>query len=188
MPKLVIGVVGMPGAGKSLVDNLAKELGISVVIMGDVIREETRNRGLEPTSENIGRVMLNIRSKEGPAVVAQRCVLKIHTKKSDVVLVEGVRSLDEVIEFKNNFETFKLLAIHASPKIRFERLFGRSRSDDPLSKNVFEERDNRELRVGIGSAIAMADHVIENEGDKKVFLEKMRQLLGKLKQSNCGVY
>jgi len=121
-------------------------------------------------------------------VVAQRCVPKIHTQKSDVVIVEGVRSLDEVIEFKKNFATFKLLAIHASPKIRFERLFGRSRSDDPLSKKVFEERDNRELRVGIGSAIAMADHVIENEGDKKVFLEKMRQLLGKLKQSHCGVY
>ena len=111
MPKLVIGVVGMPGAGKSLVASLAEELGISVVIMGDVIREEARSRGLEPTSENIGKVMLNIRSKEGPAVVAKRCVPKINSIKSNVVLVEGVRSLDEVMEFKRYFTAFKLLAV-----------------------------------------------------------------------------
>lgn len=176
----------MPGAGKSLVAKVAEELGVSVVIMGDVIREESRLRGLEPTSENIGRIMLDIRSKEGPAVVAKRCVPKINSKKSDLVLVEGVRSLDEVTEFKLNFTTFKLLAVHASPETRFRRLFGRNRSDDPESKKVFEGRDNRELSVGIGSAIAMADHVIENEGDKKAFLEKMRRLLNELKQSYCG--
>ena len=182
MPKLIIGIVGMPGAGKSLIANLAEELGISVVIMGDVIREETRLRGLEPTPENIGRIMLNIRSEEGPAVVAKRCVPKINSKKSDVVLVEGVRSLNEVSEFKLNFTDFKLLAVHASPQTRFKRLFGRNRSDDPVSKKVFESRDNRELSLGIGSAIAIADHVIENEGEKKEFLEKMRRLLNKLKQ------
>lgn len=173
----------MPGAGKSLVADLAEELGISVVIMGDVIREETRLRGLEPTAENIGRIMLDIRSKEGPAVVAKRCLPKINSKKSDVVLVEGVRSLNEVSEFKLNFTDFKLLAVHASPQTRFKRLFRRNRSDDPVSKKVFESRDNCELSVGIGSAIAMADHVIENEGEKKEFLEKMRRLLNELKQS-----
>ena len=176
----------MPGAGKSLVARVAEELGVSVVIMGDVIREEARLRGLEPTSENIGRIMLDIRSKESPAIVAKRCVPKINSKKSDVVLIEGIRSLDEVTEFKHNFTIFKLLAVHASPETRFRRLFGRNRSDDPESKKVFESRDNRELSVGIGSAIAMADHVIENEGDKKAFLEKMRRLLNELKQSYSG--
>ncbi len=188
MPKLVIGIVGMPGAGKSLIASLAEELGISVVIMGDVIREETCLRGLEPTSENIGQIMLNIRSKEGPAVVAKRCVLKINSKKSNVVLVEGIRSLEEVTEFKRNFTTFKLLAIHSSPQTRFTRLFDRNRSDDPLSERVFKIRDARELSVGIGSAIAMADHVIENEGDKKEFLEKMRRLLNKLTHDHCGAH
>jgi len=186
MPKLVIGVVGMPGAGKSLVASLAEESGISVVIMGDVIREEALLRGLELTSENIGQVMLNIRSKEGPAVVAKRCIPKINSKKSNIVLVEGVRSLDEVIEFKRNFTVFKLLAVHSSPQTRFTRLFNRNRSDDPVSKRVFEQRDARELSVGIGSAIAMADHVIVNECNKKEFLEKVSLLLSKITQDPCG--
>ena len=43
--KLVLGLTGMPGSGKSIVVQAAKELGYEVVTMGDVIREETAKRG-----------------------------------------------------------------------------------------------------------------------------------------------
>ena len=39
--KIVIGLAGMPGSGKSLVVETAHELGYAIVVMGDVIREET---------------------------------------------------------------------------------------------------------------------------------------------------
>ena len=39
--KLVIGLAGMPGSGKSLVVDTARELGYDVVVMGDVVRQET---------------------------------------------------------------------------------------------------------------------------------------------------
>ena len=45
--KLVI-VTGMSGAGKSGVAQAFHDVGIPVIVMGDVIREETRKRGLEP--------------------------------------------------------------------------------------------------------------------------------------------
>ncbi len=45
--KLVVCLGGMPGAGKSLVVEIAQELGYSIITMGDVIREETKKRGLE---------------------------------------------------------------------------------------------------------------------------------------------
>jgi len=38
--KLVIGLAGMPGAGKSAVVAVAKANGYGVVVMGDVVREE----------------------------------------------------------------------------------------------------------------------------------------------------
>ena len=37
--KLVVGITGMPGSGKSLAVRVAKEKGYDVVVMGDVIRE-----------------------------------------------------------------------------------------------------------------------------------------------------
>ena len=56
--KLVVGLGGMPGSGKSLVVETATELGYDIVTMGDVVREQTRLRGLEPTPQNVGKVML----------------------------------------------------------------------------------------------------------------------------------
>jgi dephospho-CoA kinase len=66
-------------------------------------------------------------------------------------------------------ETFRkkanviLVAVHASPKRRFELLKERGRSDDPITRDAFTKRDERELGVGIGEAIAMADEVVSNE-------------------------
>ena len=75
--KLVVGLAGMPGSGKSLVVDIAKELGYSIVVMGDVIREETTKRGLDLTPANVGRVMLQLRADGGNTVVAQKCIPKI---------------------------------------------------------------------------------------------------------------
>jgi len=161
---VVLGIVGMPGSGKSVVADALRRRGVPVVVMGDVVREETRRRGLEPTPENVGRVMLEIRDEEGLVVVARRCIPKIEALQGRVVVVEGIRSMDEVEEFRRHFGDFSLLAIHSSPETRFERLYHRRRSDDPGSWQAFIERDLRELRVGIGWPIALADHVLVNEG------------------------
>ncbi|MDH5460442.1 MAG: AAA family ATPase, partial [Candidatus Bathyarchaeota archaeon] len=59
--KFVVGLAGMPGAGKSVVVQVAKESGYGVVVMGDVVREETERRCLEYTPENLGKIMLELR-------------------------------------------------------------------------------------------------------------------------------
>ena len=61
--KIVVGLAGMPGSGKSIVVETARAEGYAVVVMGDVIREETQKRGLKPTPNNIGKVMLELRRK-----------------------------------------------------------------------------------------------------------------------------
>jgi len=177
--KRVIGIVGMPGAGKGIVNAVAKGIGLPVVVMGDVVREETARRGLEPTPKNIRKIMLKIRHEEGPAVVAKRCISKIQGSSTNVVVVEGVRSLDEVKEFEKNFN-FTLVSVLTSPKKRFWRLYKRKRTDDPASWRVFLERDQLELEVGVGSAIAKADYAIINEGSLAQFKKKVRGLLKRL--------
>ncbi len=82
----VIAFVGMPGAGKTEASNVARQMGIPVVIMGDVIREEAEKRGLPPTDENIGGVASQLRKEEGMDAIARRCIPKIkaYEGKSDV--------------------------------------------------------------------------------------------------------
>jgi len=175
--KMVVGVAGMPGSGKTGIAKVAKEKGYAIVVMGDEIREETKRRGLEPTPENIGKIMLKLREEEGPTVVAKKCIPKIAKASTDMVLVDGVRSLHEVYEFEKNFPQFVLVAVHSSPEKRFGRIFRRMRSDDPRGWEVFLERDLRELSVGQGNVIAMADYMIVNEGTLEEFKAKIREVL-----------
>ncbi len=175
--KIVIGVAGMPGAGKATVVEGAKKMGYGIVVMGDEVREETQSRGLEPTPENVGRVMLTLRQEGGPAAVAKRCIPKIEKTKTLVVIVDGIRSLYEADAFKKHFPRFKLLAIHSSPETRFRRLFKRRRRDDPSRWETFLERDWRELHVGLGSVIASADVMIVNEGKREGLREEVKKFL-----------
>src|SRR5512136_273969 len=117
----------MPGSGKSAVVETARELGYAVVIMGDVVRQETIKRGLELTPENVGKIMLELRTEGGNYVIAQKCIPKIAEQASHKVLVDGLKSLYEAEIFKENFVKFNLVAVHASPETRFNRLSSRHR-------------------------------------------------------------
>ncbi|MEM3623609.1 MAG: AAA family ATPase [Candidatus Bathyarchaeia archaeon] len=180
--KLIVGLAGMPGAGKSLVVSVAEEMGYGVVVMGDVVREEAANRGLEPSPENLGRIMLELRQKEGESVIAKRCIPKMENIRESKVIVDGIRSLSEVEEFKRQFPKFTLIAIHSCPETRFKRLYHRQRSDDPKSWEIFRERDMRELSVGLGEAIAMAEHLIVNEENLDIVKGKVRAVLRKVEE------
>ena len=53
----------------------------------------------------------------------------------------------------------------------------RGRSDDPTTREKFEERDNRELDVGIGESIAIADETIVNS---HITLDELTELAYKV--------
>jgi dephospho-CoA kinase len=175
--KQVIGLAGMPGAGKSVVVSVSRACGYGVVVMGDEVREEANRRGLKPTRENLEKIMLELRRDEGDAVVAKRCLSKIEKTAESKVIVDGVRSLSEVEEFSKRFSSFSLMAVHSSPETRFKRLYDRRRSDDPESWETFRERDLIELCVGLGNVIAMAEYVIANEEEKEALKRKVREVL-----------
>jgi dephospho-CoA kinase len=180
--KLVIGLAGMPGSGKSLVVQTAQQEGYAVVVMGDVIREETQKRGLELNPKNMGKVMLKLRETGGNSIIAERCIPRIEQKESKKVIVDGLRSLNEADAFKARFPKFSLVAVHASPETRFNRLYRRHRSDDPDEWELFRERDMRELSVGLGNAIAMAEHLIINENKKEDTKAKVRETLRRVEE------
>ena len=180
--KLIVGLTGMPGSGKSLVVQAAKKLGYEVITMGDVVREETAKRGLEPTPPNIGKVMLELRKTNGDRVIAENCIPKIKEKRGTRIIVDGLRSYVEVETFQRTLPHFVLVSVHASPQARFERLCSRGRSDDPKTWEDFHERDLRELGVGIGHSIALAEYVIINDSTKEALNEKVAGILKKAEE------
>ena len=169
----------MPGAGKSTIADGLKPKGYDIINMGNIVREEAKKRNLEATRENLGKLMLELREKNGPGAIAELVQPQIESSVSDVILIDGVRSNDE-IQVLRKFGTVKLLAIHASTNTRFDFLQKRGRADDPQTIEHFEERDNRELGVGISNSIALSDYAISNVGLTK---DELIELTYKIIQS-----
>jgi dephospho-CoA kinase len=173
-----VALTGMPGAGKSLAVEVAAGLGIPVVRMGDAVWEEVGARGLPLTNEHVGKVASEMRERHGPGVWAERTIERIRKLNPPQVVIDGVRSLAEVEVFRARLGAdFLLVAIHAAPRTRLKRLLARHRADDVKSEEEFRARDARELAWGIGSVIALADVVVENEGAPERLQGAVRAIL-----------
>ncbi len=159
--KLIVCLTGMPGAGKTTIAEALRSKGFDKITMGDAVRAEAARRKIEPSGANLGKLMLELRKKNGAGAVAELIRDDIVNSKSDVILVDGVRSLAEV-EVLKKIGTVKVLAIHASGDTRFRFLKGRDRSDAPTDRTDFAKRDSREIGVGMSESIALADETISN--------------------------
>lgn len=179
MKRRLILVVGMPGSGKTLVTRIAEKLNIKTYVMGDIVREEATRRGLPHTPENLNRIASELRQLYGKDVIARRVLERLIRDDPRVALIDGVRSLVEVKVFMEVGEVI-IIAVHASPRTRFERIRRRQRPGDPSTWEEFVARDLTELDFGVGAVIALADYMLVNEGDVSEFQEKAQKLLGAL--------
>ena len=172
----------MPGAGKSTIAHGLKEKGFEIINMGDAVRAEAKKRNLEPTGQNLGKLMLELREKNGSGAVAELIRPSIENSNSNVIVIDGIRSNDEIKVLKKSANV-KLLSILATTDTRFTFLHERGRSDDSKSKEIFEERDNRELGVGVGQSIESADESISNnELTKDELIEAAYQVIQSWKE------
>ena len=174
----ILAFVGMPASGKSEAASVLRRKGITVINMGDVIREEVVRRGLEATDANTGGVGTDLREKEGRDAVAKRCIPKIREADEAFIGIDGVRSVSEVERFKEAFGSdFTLVSVDCPLKIRFERVLARKRSDDMKDISELKVRDDRELGWGMGEAMGIADVVVENNGTLEEFVTKVTALV-----------
>ena len=174
----VVCVTGMPGCGKEEALVAAKDLGFSIVRMGDVVREEAQRRGLPITDAAVGGMAQAEREAHGFGIWAERTLPRIH---GDRVVVDGLRGRAELDVFRKAFrEALVVVAVHASPKTRHERMLRRKRLDDAVTIEAVRARDLRELGWGLGDVIATADIMLVNESSLDEFRRQARAALERL--------
>ncbi|WP_123539042.1 AAA family ATPase [Halosimplex salinum] len=176
----VIGIVGLPGSGKSEAAAVARELGVPVVTMGDVIRQACRDRGFDPATHH-GEMARTLREENGPGAIAEASLPMIedHLSDADTVVVDGIRSDVEVDRFVDAFgDEFTLVEVHAPRALRAERLDlrGRDATAEEGGESL-DERDERELSFGMGEAMEMADVTVANDASLEAFQSTVERLL-----------
>ena len=176
----VIGFVGMPASGKSEAATVAREMGIPVVVMGDIVRAHMHTMGVKINEKNVGLTANKLREEHGMDAIAKMCIPIIKSQKSNVVVIDGIRGYAEVVAYKNEFdENFKVIAIEASPELRYERAKKRARSDDVVDYTSFKTKDDRELSWGLAEALNNADIRVLNEGPLEVLRSLISDILVK---------
>jgi dephospho-CoA kinase len=178
----IIAFTGMPASGKSEAVQIAKQKGIPVVRMGDLVWEETKQQGKPLTDKNVGSVATQMRKDHGMDIWAKRTVEKIHSMKTTSHLViDGVRNMEEIEFFKRTLGLdFFIVAIDAPDALRRKRAVTRGRTDDSKDLKDLEERDKREITWGLQKVIADADIIIPNHGSLKEFQKQILELFEEL--------
>lgn len=178
--KKIIGFIGKQASGKTTAASSLSD-DIPVVVMGDCVREETKQRGYPLTEKNIGMVANDLREKNGMDAVAELAIPKIKQKETKVVAIDGIRGKAEVDAYRREFgEKFVSIAILASRDTRFNRIKQRERSDDATTWNRFLEKEEREENWGLNEAIEEADYTIKNETTLPSFKKKIKKLVSEI--------
>lgn len=178
--KHIIAIVGLPGAGKSQACEFFKQKNIPVIRFGQITDEGLKAKGLSRTEENEKTFRENLRRELGMAAFAIKNEAKIQEvlKSSNIVVLDGLRSWEEYVYLKEKFTTLDLLALYATPSIRYVRL--KERKERSLSNNQARARDIAEvLNLNMGPLIALSDYLIKNE----TTLEDLNQQLEKFLNS-----
>ncbi|MFH1821801.1 MAG: AAA family ATPase [Methanobacteriota archaeon] len=179
----VIGIVGLPGSGKTAVAKAIVDFNVPRVRMGDVVWGELKRQGQNITEAKVGELSNEFRKKEGMGAIAKRCVPLIESrgKEKRAVVVDGIRGIAEVDEFRKAFgKNFHLICTWASQKTRYQRISSRKRADDTITRESFQEKDLRELSWGMGDAIALSDFIILNEGSIAMLRKRSGEIVKKI--------
>lgn len=162
----LVAIVGMTGSGKSEASAFFVRAGFQRVRFGDATDVECRKRGLELTEANERLVREQFRDELGPAAYA---ILNLPRLQADCVdcevVIDGLYSWEEYTYLKDRFgEALTIVAVACAPATRYRRLA--AREVRPLTAEEAFSRDRAEIEnLNKGGPIAMADHVIVNDGD-----------------------
>lgn len=174
--KLIV-VTGMPGAGKEEFLNIAVKRDIPFIRMGDLVREAHANRSDADEALNVGQFATIERERYGYNIWAKRALKRM---SGDIFLVDGCRSMDEVLAYRGLTDDVDVVAIHSSPYTRYERLVKRGRDDAPQTFEEFKDRDSREMGWGLSDLIALSDMIIVNDGTLEEFESEVNKFLDKV--------
>lgn len=178
----IIAFAGMPFSGKSEAVQIAKDMKIPVVRMGDMVWKEVKRQGLEINDANVGRIANDMRKLHGKDIWAKRTIEKIISlKNANKVVIDGIRNFEEIDFFKKMLNgSFTVIAVQVSDETRYKRAMNRGREDDSMDIELIKERDRREKGWGLDKVIASADIFISNEGNIKDFRNKVKEILNKI--------
>lgn len=184
---MIIGLTGSNCSGKdTIAEYISKKYDYKHFSLSDIIREMMKEKGIEPTRENLIIFGTKLREKNGNDVLAKKVLEK--TDLDGKYCITSIRHPDEVNGLRKR-KDFVLVNIDASQDVRFERMQKRERQGDPstLERFIYLERQEYQTE-GSGQQLRrtakMADITFTNDSDDittlEVTIEDLLKGIGKM--------
>ncbi|MBW2989571.1 AAA family ATPase [Candidatus Woesearchaeota archaeon] len=176
---MIIGLTGTMGSGKGEVVKYLKTKGFEHYVYSDILRDIAKQRGIEATRENLQKLGTKIKKEsKNKGILSKKLLEKV---RSDNVVVDGIRSKEEILELKKSKEAY-IIAVTAPQRLRFRRLIKRNREGDPKTFSEFKRLDNRENRgkdsgQEINNCLKMADFRITNNSSLEILKNKIEDII-----------
>jgi dephospho-CoA kinase len=180
----IIGVVGKNGSGKDeILKYLRTKYAIPFLSTGDIVREMAREKGVEPTRENLKVISEQCFRDMGKGCFVKLVVERIRCHGYQISGISGIRSSDDVKILKDMLgHEFILVSVTVSDTHkRYHRMLNRGEERDPQSYDQFMKQDrDEEALFHIQDAERQADYCINNDGT----LSDMHNAIEKLVRDN----
>ena len=181
--KLMIALVGESGAGKSTSSAHLAAQGFRLVTIAANLRKEAQDRFGVPSREQIQLHAREVQAEHGNSIYAVKALSEIGQAYDSDVAIDGLRNSEE-LAFTKEFAAkagyvFALIALRVPSVTRFDRVVGRKRDGDPMSRDVFDDADEKAMGKGTegfqqnGYLMDVADYEIENTGELATLKEKI---------------
>ena len=180
----LLAIVGMPGAGKSVVVDYLRGKEWTLVHFGGATMRELERRGLAVNETNERAVREDLRKRHGMEAFAKLSMEEVLNGLSKgPTVIDGLYSWSEYKFLRNQLSRrFYVVNVFTSRQIRYDRLL--HREVRPLSHEEAEARDFAEIEnLEKGGPIAMADFTLLNDGTIENLYSEIDDLLKMLVQS-----
>lgn len=180
--------IGFPGAGKTTAAKaMAEIIGTPLFTStGDIVRELAADHfdtDLDSlTGEEIGEFSTMKRENDSPLYVAREAVGRTEADwrwPEFPLVLEGVRDKEAATFYRDAFEQFIIVFVHAPFQERVSRLADRSRESDEEGYSIADlmHREERELDWGMDELPDESDYVVMNTGDVNQLEHKLAHIV-----------
>ena len=173
----VIMVVGLIRSGKGeAARHIPSKYNYQHLDASDVITDEARKHGIQPTKENLTKIAENLKAQGFQGLIARRLMGKFAEKN---VVISGFRAPEQIDYIRNEYDgKAYVIEVWARSDVRLAR----RKEGEPANEDDFFRRDRTDIQeFGLNLVLEMADRKIMNNdsiedmrGEIDRFMEEIR--------------
>ena len=179
---IIIWITWTLGAGKgTIVDYLVKTFQFQHFSVRAFLIQEIEKRGLPVSRDTMVLVANELRAQYGSSYIIEQLYQQAKASWKDTI-IESIRALGEAEALKG-LGNFRLFAVDADQKIRYERIVLRGSETDKVTYDEFIMNEKREMtnsdpsKQNIAQCMQLADHHFTNNGTFDDLYEQIKETI-----------